>query len=110
MESPATVAAAYNIPATSPNLGSMSGGLSPRLFVRWVLNEKRLFDVLVDSWLATVTLVMKQTPELATWPLLAHKLVWPAVVPCLQTQTLQIAGGSMVFVMQVISWEGSASA
>jgi len=33
MESPATVAAAYGIPATSPNLGSMSGGLSPEGFL-----------------------------------------------------------------------------
>lgn len=33
MESPATVAAAYGIPITSPNLGSMSGGLSPEGFL-----------------------------------------------------------------------------
>lgn len=33
MEPAATVAAAYNIPASSPNLGSMSGGLPPEGFL-----------------------------------------------------------------------------
>lgn len=33
METPATVAAALNIPDTSPNLGSMSGGLPPEGFL-----------------------------------------------------------------------------
>lgn len=33
MEQPATVAAAYGIPASTPNLGSMSGGLSPEGFL-----------------------------------------------------------------------------
>jgi hypothetical protein len=44
METPATVAAAYGVPLTAPNLGAMSGGLSPEGFLygssmvraRWV--------------------------------------------------------------------------